>query len=100
MEPGELCWQLIPAANRDPRIFKNPNVFSLHRGSNPHLAFIHGIHFCLGAPLARMEGEVVFAKLLDRYPHFTGGAEPAVRKTDAIISRGWRIRPVVLRGTR
>jgi hypothetical protein len=100
MEPGELCWQLIPAANRDPRAFENPNAFKLDRGSNPHLAFIHGIHFCLGAPLARMEGEVVFAKLLDRYPRFTAGSEPAVRKTDAIISRGWLSRPVALTGHR
>jgi len=97
MNPGELCWQLIPAANRDPRVFANPNVFSLGRGSNPHLAFIHGIHFCLGAPLARMEGEVVFTKLLERYPDFSAGAEPAVRKTEAIISRGWLKRPVALR---
>jgi cytochrome P450 len=100
MGPGELCWQLIPAANRDPRVFENPNVFRLDRGGNPHLAFIHGIHFCLGAPLARMEGEMVFAKLLDRYPSFIAGAEPAVRKTDAIISRGWHTRPVALTATR
>jgi cytochrome P450 len=97
MKPGQLCWQLIPAANRDPRVFKSPNVFSFDRGNNSHLAFIHGIHFCLGAPLARMEGEVVFAKLLERYPDFTAGAEPAVRKTEAIISRGWLTRPVALR---
>jgi cytochrome P450 len=96
MSPGELCWQLNPAANRDPRVFANPNAFSFNRGNNPHLAFAHGIHFCLGAPLARMEGEVVFAKLLERYPDFTAGAEPAVRKTEAIISRGWLTRPVAL----
>jgi cytochrome P450 len=100
MEPGQLCWQLIPAANRDPRAFDNPSEFNFERGNNPHLAFIHGIHFCLGAPLARMEGEVVFAKLLERYPGFTAGAGPAVRKTDAIISRGWLTRPVALTGTR
>jgi cytochrome P450 len=97
MNPGELCWQLLPAANRDPRVFRNPNVFSFGRGGHPHLAFIHGIHFCLGAPLARMEGEVVFTKLLERYPDFSAGAEPAVRKTEAIISRGWLKRPVALR---
>jgi cytochrome P450 len=100
MKPGELCWLLIPAANRDPRVFKNPNAFSFDRATNPHLAFAHGIHFCLGAPLARMEGEVVFSKLLERYPHFTAGAKPAVRKTQAIISRGWLTRPVALTGAR
>lgn len=98
MTSGDLCWQLVPAANRDPRVFHDPNDFRLDRGSNPHLAFIHGIHFCLGAPLARMEGEVVLGKILERYPRFTAGAEPAVRKTDAIISRGWLTRPVALTG--
>jgi cytochrome P450 len=100
MKPGELCWQLNPAANRDPRVFAEPNAFSFDRGSNPHLAFAHGIHFCLGAPLARMEGEVVFSKLLERYPDFTAGAEPAVRKSEAIVSRGWLTRPVALRRAR
>ena len=98
MTPGELCWQVIPAANRDPRVFETPNEFSLARTNNPHLSFIHGIHFCLGAPLARMEGEVVLGKILERHPRFTAGAEPAVRKTDAIISRGWLTRPVALTG--
>jgi cytochrome P450 len=94
MAPGELCWQLLPAANRDPRAFINPSTFRSNRGSNAHLAFIHGIHFCIGAPLARMEGEIVFSQLLKRYPRFTAGVEPAVRKTKAIVSRGWLTRPV------
>jgi cytochrome P450 len=38
VKPGELCWQLVPAANRDPRVFKNPNMFRFDRGTNPHLA--------------------------------------------------------------
>jgi cytochrome P450 len=70
----------------------------LARPNNTHVAFIHGIHFCLGAPLARMEDEVVLGKILERYPRFAAGAEPAVRKTDAIISRGWLTRPVALTG--
>jgi cytochrome P450 len=70
----------------------------LARPNNTHVAFIHGIHFCLGAPLARMEDEVVLGKILERYPRFAAGTEPAVRKTDAIISRGWLTRPVALTG--
>jgi len=100
MNRGELCWQLIPAANRDPRIFTDPCVFRLNRASNPHLAFIHGIHFCIGAPLARMEAQIVFSKLFERYRDLSAGAEPAVRKTQAIISRGWQTRPVVLSGSK
>jgi cytochrome P450 len=94
--PGQLCWQLLPAANRDHRAFVNPNVFSLTPRNNVHLAFIHGIHFCLGASLARMEGQVVFTQLLQRYPRFTGGAQQPVRRTDTVIARGFRSRPVRL----
>jgi len=96
LEPGQLCWQVLAAANRDPRAFQDPDVFRFDRGANPHLAFAHGIHFCLGAHLARMEGEVVFQKLLQRFPQVSAGSEPPIRKTEAIISRGWLIRPVRL----
>jgi cytochrome P450 len=96
IRPGQLCWQLLSAANRDPRAFEDPNVFSFDRGPNPHLAFSHGIHFCLGAHLARMEGKIVFQKLLERYPHLTAGTGRPIRKTEAIISRGWLTRPVKL----
>lgn len=96
LRPGELCWQLIASANQDPRVFTDPYSFRLDRRNNPHLAFINGIHFCIGAPLARMEGQIVFKHLLERYTHILAGAEPAVRKTQAIISRGWRTRPVSL----
>jgi cytochrome P450 len=96
IEAGQLCYQLIASANRDARRFRNPHAFSLDRGKNSHFAFSHGIHFCLGAQLARMEAEIVFRKLLERYPHFTNGKEPAVRKTEEIISRGWRTRPIRL----
>ncbi|MCB1693068.1 MAG: cytochrome P450 [Pseudomonadales bacterium] len=55
------------AANRDPENFEDPDTFSLDRDLKRHLAFGHGIHFCLGAPLARVEGRVVLDALLDRF---------------------------------
>ena len=61
-----MVW--IAAANRDPRQFSRPHAFDLDRDPNPHLAFGRGIHFCVGAPLARLEGRVATNVLLDRYP--------------------------------
>ncbi|MEU4247454.1 cytochrome P450 [Amycolatopsis sp. NPDC026612] len=61
-----LCW--VAAANRDERVFRDPGTFDPLRAENPHLAFGRGIHFCLGAPLARLEGRVALNILFDRYP--------------------------------
>ncbi len=61
---GELVLPLIASANRDERIFTRPDEFDPDRDPNPHLAFGLGIHVCLGAPLARMEGRIAVAALL------------------------------------
>jgi cytochrome P450 len=58
----------LAAANRDEARYPDPDVLNIARGPVRHLAFGHGIHFCLGAPLARMEGEVAFTALLARFP--------------------------------
>ncbi|MFT3954913.1 MAG: cytochrome P450 [Piscinibacter sp.] len=65
---GELIFFMLAPANRDPAVFAEPECFDIGRSHNPHLAFGAGIHFCLGAPLARLEGEIAFQRLLARYP--------------------------------
>ncbi|MEM9953350.1 MAG: cytochrome P450 [Chloroflexota bacterium] len=66
---GDIVHPVLLGANRDPEVFENPDVFDITRDPNPHVAFGHGIHFCLGAPLARMEGMIAFNALLDRVPN-------------------------------
>ncbi|WP_051173946.1 cytochrome P450 [Amycolatopsis orientalis] len=65
LQPGQRVVAMITAANRDPAVFADPHTFDPNRKSNPHLSFGHGIHFCLGAHLARMEARIALTALLD-----------------------------------
>jgi cytochrome P450 len=76
-EPTELAGVLVPArelvvlslgsANRDPDRYADPDQLDIERDVSGHMAFGHGIHYCLGAPLARLEAEIAFNRLLDKY---------------------------------
>lgn len=66
---GELLFAVLASANRDESQFPRPDELDLTRDPNRHLAFGHGIHFCLGAPLARMEGRIAINLLLERLPN-------------------------------
>jgi len=76
---GEKVAALLGAANRDPAVFADPDAFDAARAPNPHLGFGAGIHFCLGAPLARVEVRAVLAALRSRLPGLALAEEPARR---------------------
>ena len=79
---GEMTLGVIGSANRDETAFENPNELQITREPNRHLSFGQGIHFCLGAPLARMEAQIAFTTLLQRVPN--------LRLTKPSSSLHWR----------
>ena len=96
VEPGQKIAALLGAANRDPAVFEEPDELRVERDPNPHLAFGVGVHFCLGAPLARMELTESVGILFDRYPDLALAAEPESRGT--FVLRGFRRVPVTAQG--
>jgi cytochrome P450 len=66
---GKLVLLVLGSANRDPKQFRDAHRFDITRNPNPHLAFGHGIHFCLGAPLSRLEAKIALTDVLDRLPN-------------------------------
>jgi cytochrome P450 len=87
MRRGDRIFAMLNAGNRDERAFSEPDRLDLGRDPNRHLTFGQGAHFCIGAPLARLEGSLAVNALLARFPNMTlAGAEPEWR--DAMIMRG------------
>jgi pimeloyl-[acyl-carrier protein] synthase len=84
---GETVLAVLGAANRDPAQFPDPDRLDLARSPNRHLAFGGGIHFCLGAPLARMEAQIALTALLRRFPRLCLGNSPPTWR-DTVTLRG------------
>jgi cytochrome P450 len=91
---GQQVILLLGGANHDPAKFEHPEQLDITRGSKQHLSFGRGIHHCLGAPLARMEGQMAFERLLARHETIRLAAEP--RFKDHIVLRGVETLPVDL----
>jgi cytochrome P450 len=95
---GMIVALLLGAANRDPAVFDEPDRFDVGRADNRHVAFGHGVHFCLGAALARAEAQIAIPTLLRRFPDLDGEREPRNWKRSMVL-RGPTSLAVNLRGT-
>ena len=91
---GSLIFVLLAAANRDPAQFIEPETFDIARTPNDHLAFGEGIHFCIGAPLARMEGAIAIGSLLARYKRIRPAPEAPLTYKGSFFLRGLASLPV------
>jgi len=89
---GQRVIVCLAAANRDSEVFNDPNRLNLGREPNPHLAFGHGIHFCLGASLARLEAQIAFGCMLQRLTDIQVAGEPVWGSNKVI--RGLRSLPI------
>ncbi|MEY4990001.1 MAG: hypothetical protein RIS08_227 [Actinomycetota bacterium] len=87
IETGQKIAALLGSAGRDETVFDNPDQLDLTRDPNPHIGFGAGIHFCIGAPLARMEMTTSLPALIKRYPKLELAAEPVRRPT--FVLRGY-----------
>ena len=95
--PGELAFVILAAANRDPAKFEHPETFDIARTPNDHLAFGEGIHFCLGASLARIEASIAISSMLERFPRLRlsePDAAPVYR--GSYILRGLKALPLAI----
>jgi pimeloyl-[acyl-carrier protein] synthase len=89
---GQMVAPFVAAANRDPAHFPEPERFDVLRAPNRHLSFGYATHFCLGAPLARLEAQVAFQTILDRYADISMAGEP--ERERHVFFRGFKRLPV------
>lgn len=94
---GDVVQVFFGAGNRDPAAFPEPEEFQLERQLDQHIAFGIGIHYCLGAPLARLEARVAVNAMLDRYAEIAPGEKAGERQTLAPVVFGYRRLPLRLR---
>jgi len=93
---GDRLFLMINAANRDPATFPDPDRLKLDRDPNPHIAFGYGPHYCVGAPLARLEGQIAFTRLLERIEDIRI-ADESLEWSDNLVLRGVKKLPLSFR---
>lgn len=86
---GEFVFVYLGSANRDENVFPEPEEFKIERTENRHIAFGEGIHFCLGAPLARLEGKIAFEELTAKFKQINILGNPMKRRLDSDIMYGF-----------
>jgi cytochrome P450 len=94
LEAGQRVFAMINAANRDASQFDRAESFDIERTPNRHLTFGQGIHFCMGASLARLEGRIALDTLIRRFPSLGLVDSDPPEWTNAMIMRGLRRLPV------
>jgi cytochrome P450 len=87
---------LLASANRDEERFPDGDKFNIHRQGTPHITFGRGIHSCLGAALARVEGRVALEEVLKRFPDWTVDTANA-KLSASTTTRGWETLPAFIR---
>ncbi|KGA96150.1 cytochrome P450 [Alkalihalobacillus alcalophilus ATCC 27647 = CGMCC 1.3604] len=97
VEKGDHVLVSLASADHDPAAFADPSTLDITRKKSPHLAFGKGLHYCLGAPLARLEGEIALRVLLEEYPNLTLAAELSeLEWRQSLIIRGLKRLPIKL----
>ena len=94
---GQRVFAFMNSANRDPEAFDDPERFDIGRPANPHVTFGHGIHFCLGAPLARLESKIALDIMLDRLSNIQRNRDIPLEPVSAFILYGVKHMPIVFK---
>ena len=97
IKAGDRVFVMLSGANHDPEVFDSPEELDIHRKRGAHLAFGVGVHYCLGATLARLEGSIVIPQVLSRFPDIAL-AEEQLEWDSVILTRGLKRLPVLLSG--
>jgi cytochrome P450 len=92
---GSAMLLLVGSANRDERRYDRPDEFDIHRTDGQHLTFGYGLHFCLGASLARLEGRVALDELLTRFPEWHVDYDGITLSSTSTV-RGWESMPIIV----